>query len=99
MSTMSEGLPPQKPRHPRRQFTDEFRAGAVHLVIDEHRSIPQVARELDLTESALRLWVDRARADRVKGWPGVLTTAEVQVYRSKFASAEAGCECLAALVN
>ena len=47
-----------------------FRAGAVRLVIDEHRSIAQVARELDLTESALRLWVDRARADRGKGRPG-----------------------------
>ena len=45
-------------------------------MIDEHRSIAQVARELDLTESALRLWVDRTRADKGKGRPGVLTTAE-----------------------
>jgi transposase len=44
--------------------------------MDEHRSIAQVARDLDLTESALRLWVDRARADRGKGRPGVLTSAE-----------------------
>jgi transposase len=35
-----------------------------------------VARELDLTESALRMWVERARADRGTGKPGVLTTAE-----------------------
>jgi transposase len=71
---MSEvALTPQS-RRARRQFTDEFRAGAVRLVIDEHRSIAQVARELDLTESALRLWVDRARADRGKGRSGVATT-------------------------
>ena len=76
MSTMSESAPTPKSRRVRRQFTDEFRAGAVRLVIDEHRSIAQVSRELDLTESALRLWVDRARADRGKGRSGVLTTAE-----------------------
>ncbi len=60
----------------RRSFTDEFKAGAVRLVIDEGKSVGQVARELDLTESALRLWVERARADRGTGKPGVLTTAE-----------------------
>ena len=35
-----------------------------------------MAGELDLTESALRLWVDRTGADKGKGRPGVLTTAE-----------------------
>jgi transposase-like protein len=63
---MSEAAPTPKSRRARRQFTDEFRAGAVRLVIAEHRSIAQVARELDLTESALRLWVDRTRF--VGGW-------------------------------
>jgi transposase len=38
----------------RRSFTDEFKAGAVRLVIDERKGVGQVARELDLTESALR---------------------------------------------
>ena len=73
---MTEIAPTPKRRRARRQFTDEFRAGAVRLVSDEHRSIAQVARELDLTESALRLWVGRSRADRGKGRPGVLTTPE-----------------------
>jgi len=35
-----------------------------------------VARDLDLTESSLRTWVERAQADRGKGKVGVLTTAE-----------------------
>jgi transposase len=61
----------------RRSFTDEFKAGAVRLVLDEGKTIPQVARDLDLTESALRLWVERARADRTKGKTG-LTTEERQ---------------------
>jgi transposase len=60
----------------RRQFTDEFKAGAVRLVLDEGKRISEVARDLDLTESALRTWVERARADRGKGKPGVLTTEE-----------------------
>ena len=34
-----------------------------------------VARDLDLTETALRQWVNRARADRTHGRTG-LTTAE-----------------------
>ncbi len=34
-----------------------------------------VARDLDLTESALRLWAERQRADRTDGRTG-LTTAE-----------------------
>jgi transposase len=63
-------------RRPRRSFTDEFRAGAVRLVLDEGKTIPQVARDLDLTRSALRTWVERARADRSKGKSGGLTTAE-----------------------
>ena len=59
----------------RRQFTDEFKAGAVRLVLDEGRTVAQVARELDLTPSALGGWVKQARADRSKGKTG-LTTEE-----------------------
>jgi transposase len=60
---------------PRRQFTPEFRAGAVRLVLDEGKSVTQVARDLDLTVSALRTWVIRGRADRDGGKSG-LTTEE-----------------------
>jgi transposase len=74
---MDQGSKPAKPipRRPRRSFTDEFKAGAIRLVLDEGKTVPQVARELDLTASALRAWVDRARADRTKGKTG-LTTLE-----------------------
>jgi transposase len=63
-------------RRARRKFSDEFRAGAVRLVLDEGRTAGAVARELDLTESALRAWVARTLADRTKGKSGGLTTAE-----------------------
>ena len=62
-------------RRARRQFTDEFRAGVVRLVLDEGKSIGVVARELDLTPSSLAMWVRHARADRSQGKTG-LTTAE-----------------------
>jgi len=59
----------------RRQFTDEFKAGAVRLVVDEGKTVAQVARDLDLTPSALSGWVKQARADRDGGKSG-LTTEE-----------------------
>ena len=59
----------------RRQFTEEFRTGAVRLVVDEGKTVGAVARELDLTPSSLAQWVSQARADRSQGKTG-LTTAE-----------------------
>jgi len=70
MSTMAD----TKRKRPRRGFTDEFKANAVRLVLDEGKSVG-AARDLDLTESSLRNWVERARADRSHGKTG-LTTAE-----------------------
>ena len=67
MSTMAKTT---KPRRLCRQFDDEFKAGAVRIVLDEGQTVGRVARDLDLTESALRNWVDRARADRTKGRAG-----------------------------
>ena len=65
----------KKAKRARRRFTDEFKAGAVRLVLDEDKTVAQVARDLDLTASALSGWVERARADRSDGKTG-LTTAE-----------------------
>lgn len=59
----------------RRTLTDEFKAGAVRLVLEEGKTVGQVARDLDFTETALREWVNRARADRTQERTG-LTTAE-----------------------
>jgi transposase len=67
--------PTTKSRRLRRQFDDDFKAQAVRLVLDEGKTVGAVARDLDLTETALREWVKRAQADRTKGRTG-LTTAE-----------------------
>jgi transposase len=63
-------------RRKRRAFTREFKAERVRLVIEGGRSITDVARDLDLTESALRQWVHQAQVDRGQGKPGELTSAE-----------------------
>jgi transposase len=72
---MSRPMADTPKRRPRRQFTDEFKAGAVRLVLDEGKTVGAAARDLDLTETALREWVRRAQADRTKG-RSELTTAE-----------------------
>lgn len=63
-------------RRKRRKFSDEFKAEAVRLCAQRDRSIGDVARELDLTESALRAWVKQHDVDRGKGPAGALTSAE-----------------------
>ena len=73
MEPKREGRPGRQGK--RRQFTDEFKAGAVRLVLDEGKSVGQVARDLDLTPSSLAGWVKQARADRSGGKSG-LTTEE-----------------------
>ena len=73
MSTMATDTPTA--RRQRRQFTDEFKAQTVRLVLDEGKSVTGVARDLGLTASSLRTWVEQARADRTHGRTG-LTTAE-----------------------
>ena len=68
MSRMSQARPA---RRVRRQFSDEFKAGAIRLVLEEGKTVGAVARELDLTPSALAEWVRRAQADRTQGRTGL----------------------------
>ncbi len=73
--TMSRPMADTPKRRARRQFTDEFKAGVVRLVLDDGKTVSAVARDMDLTETAVREWVKRARADRTRGRTG-LTMAE-----------------------
>ena len=58
----------------RRSFTPEFKAEVVALCRAGERSIGQVCRDLDLTETAVRRWVTQAEIDA--GVRDGLTTAE-----------------------
>ena len=63
-------------RRKRRSFTPEFKAEAVRQVREGGKSMPQVAKELDLTESALRNWVSEADGNKGKGPAGALSSSE-----------------------
>jgi len=69
MSVMEE----QRARS-RRSFTDEFKADAVAMVLDDGHTIADVAERLGLGSGTLGNWVRQARTDR--GERAGLTTAE-----------------------
>ena len=64
-----------KKRH-RRKFSAEFKAETVRLVRTSDKSISAIARELDLTETALRRWVQQADIDAGRGAPGRDTSSK-----------------------
>lgn len=47
----------------RRYFSPEFKAETVELIRSSGKSIPEVCRELDLTETTVRNWVRQAKVD------------------------------------
>ena len=54
----------------RRTFTPEFKVQAVKLVTEQGKSIAEVARDLDLSESLLRGWKQGLATDGVSALPG-----------------------------
>ncbi|MFI1386421.1 transposase [Embleya sp. NPDC020886] len=57
-----ESMGKKKPR-PRRLFTPEFKAEIVALCRQGDRSVGRVAKDFDLTETAVRDWVRQAEVD------------------------------------
>ncbi|MFJ3638125.1 transposase [Streptomyces sp. NPDC090112] len=53
----------KKKVRPRRSFTAEFKAEIVGLCRRGDRSVGQVAKDFDLTETAVRGWVRQAEVD------------------------------------
>ncbi len=47
----------------RRSFTPEFKAQTVELVRTSGKSVAEICRDLDLTETAVRRWVAQAKID------------------------------------
>ncbi len=68
-----ETVAKKKPRR-RRSFTPEFKSEIVEACNRGDRSIGQVARDFDLTETAVREWVKQADIDA--GRRDGLTTTE-----------------------
>jgi transposase len=72
-----ESMGRKKPRL-RRSFTPEFKAEIVELCQCGDRSVGQVARDFDLTETAVRELVRQAEPDAGTRVDGGLTSAERQ---------------------
>jgi transposase len=67
-------------RRRRRAFTDSFKADVVELCRKGDRSVAEVARELDLTETAVRRWVHQAEIDAGQR-PGLTSSEHEELVR------------------
>ena len=74
-----ETMERKKPR-PRRSFTPEFKADIVERCRAGDRSIGQVAKDFDLTETAVRAWVNQADTDAGER-PGLTTEERAELTR------------------
>jgi transposase len=63
-------------RRQRRSFTAAYKAETVRLIREGGKPVPQVARDLDLSETAVRRWLQQAEVDAGHGSRGELTSAE-----------------------
>jgi len=75
--TQTPAPPPGKEptaRRRRGRYPSQFRKDAAAMVLDQHRTIAEVARELGINEQTLGNWVRQERIDRGEGEG--LTTAE-----------------------
>ena len=51
----------------RRQFTVEFKKNAVSLVVDEKRSISEVAKSLNISSKTLSTWLRQSKEGKLEG--------------------------------
>ena len=72
----------QVPR-PRRFFPPEYKAEVVELIRTTGKTVGQVARELDLTETAVREWVRQAERDAGTRGDGGPTVARSRAMRRR----------------
>jgi transposase len=70
----------RKKIRPRRSFTPEFKAEIVERCRRGDRSIGQVAKDFDLTETAVRAWVNQAETDAGER-PGLTTEERAELAR------------------
>ena len=64
MPTVTEKKPAAEPARRKGRYPKEFRRDAAALVIDQHRTVADVARELGVVEQTLGNWVRQERVDR-----------------------------------
>ena len=65
-------------RRKRPTYTKEFKAEAARLARDGGKSVADTARDIGVSETALRSWMAQAEIDEGNGPAGALTTEERQ---------------------
>lgn len=71
----------RKPPRTRRSFTSEFKAEIVELCQRGDRPVGQVARDFDLTETAVREWVKQAERDSGERLDGLTSSEREELTR------------------
>jgi transposase len=70
----------RKKHRPRRRFTAQFKADIVEACRRGDRTVPQVCRDFELTESAVRGWLAQADIDTGKA-PGLTSSERTELDR------------------
>src|SRR5258708_4814842 len=73
-----ESMGKKRPR-PRRAFTPQFKAEIVELCRQGDRTVGQVAKDFDLTETAVRAWVKQADLDAGHRDDGLTSTEKEEL--------------------
>jgi transposase len=64
----------------RRKFTPEFKEESVKLVIEESRSVPEVARAVGVNEQTLRNWVGAYRREHAGEEPPLKASERARLH-------------------
>jgi transposase len=70
----------------RKKYDSTFKLEAIRLVNEEHRSVSEVERNLDISKGTLARWVREHKADPVELFPGKgrLKTTDEEIRRLKY---------------
>jgi transposase len=73
-----DAMAKRKPRA-RRSFTPEFKAEIVAVCQQGDRTVAQVAKDFDLTETAVRLWLKQAEIDQGERSDGLTSDEKAEL--------------------
>jgi len=60
----------------KRKYSEEFRQGAVNLVLNEKRPVRLAAADLGMPENTLAVWVSQARRGQGRLYPAAGTRSD-----------------------
>ena len=60
----------------KKRYTKEFKAEAIRLARESGQPVEQTAKDLGVSESSLRRWIQQADVDEGRGPAGALTSSE-----------------------